>query len=410
MGGSSRPQPERAKPKGRKNSPSRSSWQHASCGDGRFYGGGDDGFWRLSFGEEDDVMKRRDRCILRSVLYESDDEVELPLSSCRSCRSSSTKVGERGESQKFSDMVSDERKMRKLHGDVEISLGNGAHKGEKGRQETKFKIPRQETVKERRSRKANGRVLKEKWSEFENELDAAKKSTKSVEKHSLKPEPVSRIQTKGEHSKLTTSHPRKHRHAASMNLRSSILGTIEEDCTFASLNLEEPDAPSKEEKRKLKEMDIKELMSKSENQRKSIHLSRELQSRTKQRSKIRVHSPRTPSKVEICKIKALEDMKAKMKMKKKIEERILEGRTQIESFAVVKSSLDPQKDFRDSMIEMIMEKGISQPEELEELLACYLTLNSDEYHDLIIKVFRQVWFGLNRAHFDPELQNEHCYE
>lgn len=103
-------------------------------------------------------------------------------------------------------------------------------------------------------------------------------------------------------------------------------------------------------------------------------------------------------------------MKAKMKMKKKIEERILEGRTQIESFAVVKSSLDPQKDFRDSMIEMIMEKGISQPEELEELLACYLTLNSDEYHDLIIKVFRQVWFGLNRAYFDPELQNEHCYE
>ncbi|KAJ0082898.1 hypothetical protein Patl1_10432 [Pistacia atlantica] len=68
----------------------------------------------------------------------------------------------------------------------------------------------------------------------------------------------------------------------------------------------------------------------------------------------------------------------------------MEGGTDLESFAVVKTSFDPQKDFRDSMNEMIMEKKISQPEELEELLACYLTLNSDEYHDLIIKVFRQV--------------------
>ena len=58
---------------------------------------------------------------------------------------------------------------------------------------------------------------------------------------------------------------------------------------------------------------------------------------------------------------------------------------------------------RFSMIEMIMEKkGISQPEELEELLACYLTLNSYEYHDLVIRVFRLVWFGLIRAHFDAE--------
>ena len=405
MGGSSRPPPERGNPKGRKNSPSRSSWQHASCGDGRFYGGGDYGFWRLSFGEEDDViMKRRDTSVLRSILYESDDELEHPFSSCRSCGSSSSmKVGGRGESQRFSDMVSDIRKMRELHGDLEISLGDGARKGEK---ETKFKIARQESVKDR---KANRRVLKQKLSEFGSDLDAVEKSTKSVEKHILEPIPVSRIQTIGEHSKFTFD-PRTHRHAAaSMNLRSRNLGTIEEDCTFASLELEETDAPSKEEKRKLKEIAIKKLMSKSENQRKSIHISRELQSRTKQRSKIRVHSPRTPSKGEICKIKALEDMKAKVK-KKKIKERIVEARTPIESFAVVKCSFDPQKDFTDSMIEMIMEKGISQPEELEELLACYLTLNSDEYHDLIIKVFRQVWFGLNRAHFDTELWNEQSYE
>ncbi|KAG7965288.1 hypothetical protein I3843_09G215300 [Carya illinoinensis] len=65
-----------------------------------------------------------------------------------------------------------------------------------------------------------------------------------------------------------------------------------------------------------------------------------------------------------------------------------------DSFAVVKSSFDPQRDFRDSMVEMIVEKNIKASKDLEDLLACYLSLNSDEYHDLIIKVFKQIWFDL----------------
>ncbi|XWS09490.1 hypothetical protein CRYUN_Cryun40dG0089200 [Craigia yunnanensis] len=66
-----------------------------------------------------------------------------------------------------------------------------------------------------------------------------------------------------------------------------------------------------------------------------------------------------------------------------------------DSFAVVKSSFDPQRDFRDSMLEMIMENNIRASKDLEDLLACYLSLNSDEYHDLIIKVFKQIWFDLS---------------
>ncbi|XP_030466714.2 transcription repressor OFP2-like [Syzygium oleosum] len=66
-----------------------------------------------------------------------------------------------------------------------------------------------------------------------------------------------------------------------------------------------------------------------------------------------------------------------------------------DSFAVMKSSVDPQSDFRDSMMEMIVENDIRASKDLEELLACYLSLNSDEYHDLIIKVFKQIWFDLN---------------
>lgn len=65
-----------------------------------------------------------------------------------------------------------------------------------------------------------------------------------------------------------------------------------------------------------------------------------------------------------------------------------------DSFAVVKSSFDPQKDFRESMVEMIVENNIRASKDLEDLLACYLSLNSDEYHDLIIKVFKQIWFDL----------------
>ncbi|RDX90699.1 Transcription repressor OFP4, partial [Mucuna pruriens] len=57
-----------------------------------------------------------------------------------------------------------------------------------------------------------------------------------------------------------------------------------------------------------------------------------------------------------------------------------------DSFAVVKSSLNPQRDFRESMVEMIVQNNIRTSKDLEDLLACYLSLNSDEYHDLIIKV------------------------
>ncbi|KAJ7961105.1 transcription repressor OFP1-like [Quillaja saponaria] len=65
-----------------------------------------------------------------------------------------------------------------------------------------------------------------------------------------------------------------------------------------------------------------------------------------------------------------------------------------ESLAIVKSSFNPQRDFRDSMVEMIVENNIRASKDLEDLLACYLSLNSDEYHDLIIKVFKQIWFDL----------------
>lgn len=70
-----------------------------------------------------------------------------------------------------------------------------------------------------------------------------------------------------------------------------------------------------------------------------------------------------------------------------------------ESFAVVKASVDPERDFMESMMEMIVENNIRASKELEDLLACYLSLNSNQYHDLIIKAFEQIWFNMPQTHF-----------
>ncbi|KAK3017722.1 hypothetical protein RJ639_003078 [Escallonia herrerae] len=43
------------------------------------------------------------------------------------------------------------------------------------------------------------------------------------------------------------------------------------------------------------------------------------------------------------------------------------------------SSYDPREDFRESMVEMIMTKRISEPKDLCCLLNCYVSMNSEEY-------------------------------
>ncbi|XP_071717707.1 transcription repressor OFP3-like [Rutidosis leptorrhynchoides] len=78
-----------------------------------------------------------------------------------------------------------------------------------------------------------------------------------------------------------------------------------------------------------------------------------------------------------------------------VSKRIAQRRNLTESFAIVKSSFDPQKDFKESMMEMIVENNISKSSEgLEDLLACYLSLNSNEYHGVIVKAFEEIWFSL----------------
>ncbi|KAJ6693425.1 hypothetical protein OIU85_004217 [Salix viminalis] len=99
----------------------------------------------------------------------------------------------------------------------------------------------------------------------------------------------------------------------------------------------------------------------------------------------------------------LEEVKARIKLRAntpRIASRKIQGcarksvplsrnKTLSESFAVVKFSVDPQRDFKDSMVEMIVENNIRGSKDLEDLLACYLSLNSKEYHDIIVKAFER---------------------
>ncbi|GMH03296.1 hypothetical protein Nepgr_005135 [Nepenthes gracilis] len=60
-------------------------------------------------------------------------------------------------------------------------------------------------------------------------------------------------------------------------------------------------------------------------------------------------------------------------------------------FAVAKSSSDPHRDFRTSMVEMIIERQLFGAQELEQLLQCFLSLNSAHHHSVIVEVFTEIW-------------------
>ncbi|KAJ4875227.1 Transcription repressor OFP3 [Raphanus sativus] len=100
--------------------------------------------------------------------------------------------------------------------------------------------------------------------------------------------------------------------------------------------------------------------------------------------RIRAHSPRIARK----KTKAAGRTSPPQPMKKEMA---------AESFAIVLTSVDPERDFRESMVEMIVVNKIKEQKDLEDLLACYLSLNSSEYHDTIIKAFEKTWFHLTHS-------------
>ncbi|BFG27414.1 hypothetical protein CerSpe_136880 [Prunus speciosa] len=58
--------------------------------------------------------------------------------------------------------------------------------------------------------------------------------------------------------------------------------------------------------------------------------------------------------------------------------------------AMEKCSYDPREDFRESVAEMIMANRIEEPKDLRSLLNYYVSMNSEEYHGIILEVFHEV--------------------
>ncbi|KAG8063454.1 hypothetical protein GUJ93_ZPchr0003g18603 [Zizania palustris] len=65
-----------------------------------------------------------------------------------------------------------------------------------------------------------------------------------------------------------------------------------------------------------------------------------------------------------------------------------------ESVLVVKQSVEPERELAESMVEMVATNGVRSKEDLQDLLACYLALNSAEHHRAIVATFRHIWFLL----------------
>ncbi|KAK3003844.1 hypothetical protein RJ639_019618 [Escallonia herrerae] len=366
--------------KGKVKSPSPSSARRVSWNEGRFYGGDDDSYWRLSFGDD------KSRGGSKSAWYGSDDDLIVPFSSPQSFKMRDIKMPGREGNSQFGNGVSERRKISESPLRVESRQANEAWQGKNYNEEAEYEL-------ENALSQTSGRNEEEKEEHSERSTEAI---IFQVEKHCQKP---------------TSSDLRQ---PQSISFSNSNIKTTEEDCATEAVNSKQTNSFTEDdlisEWQKLEDVKISVAALKSENQRKTVYISKGSQRREVKQSKVRVKSPRTAAKIE-CKIKRLEDVKkAKKKTKKMRKVRMVNQATAFDSFAVVKSSVDPQQDFRDSMIEMIIEKGIRQQEELEELLVCYLTLNSDEYHDIIIKTFRQVWFDLNQVHFDPESSIEQCYK
>ncbi|GFZ20236.1 ovate family protein [Actinidia rufa] len=72
------------------------------------------------------------------------------------------------------------------------------------------------------------------------------------------------------------------------------------------------------------------------------------------------------------------------------------------SVAVVKDSDDPYQDFRRSMLQMILEREIYSKDDLQELLNCFLQLNSPCHHEIIIQAFSEIWNGVVSTSRSPQ--------
>ncbi|XP_073017432.1 transcription repressor OFP7-like [Primulina eburnea] len=107
-------------------------------------------------------------------------------------------------------------------------------------------------------------------------------------------------------------------------------------------------------------------------------------------TKHRVFNPAAPE----------DEIPARLSMFMKLTPCNIDGKIK-ESFAIVKRSDNPYEDFKNSMIDMIVEKQMFEHKDLEQLLQCFLSLNSRHYHVIIIQAFCDAIFSAEVQKFSP---------
>ncbi|CAI9087840.1 OLC1v1022021C1 [Oldenlandia corymbosa var. corymbosa] len=392
--------------KGRLELPSLISSQGIHMREGRFYGGDDNSYWRLSFGDEQAMIPTIGQ---ESVLYSFNETLKMSGSSV---------------SRKSQELVYHPGQARIRQPKMSFSLKNYAVRRNKLREGAEPKIARRQPVKVANFGKIGPTTVRQKHTE--QEFLEEEMSTNAADKVIFEVQPERIIHSGQDFFQIRASKSKEQHGFTSPN---SKLREIQKDCMLETGNLKGTREQGEEKLclkcKVLEDMKITKTSAKNEWQRKSVYINRNCQrKRRKLAGRIKSYSPKTAMKIE-CKIKPLEDMKRVKMIKRNKNKRgpadstkkravTMKEKAQgevrtFDSYAMIKNSHNPQQDFRESMIEMIIEEGIERPEELEELLACYLTLNYDEYHDLIVKVFREVWLELDEAHLALTSQSD-CLE
>ncbi|KAL6972214.1 hypothetical protein U1Q18_031902 [Sarracenia purpurea var. burkii] len=90
----------------------------------------------------------------------------------------------------------------------------------------------------------------------------------------------------------------------------------------------------------------------------------------------------------IKKKKSLEKWRTRVSFSASLPDDICEAFA--DSICVVKHSTDPISDIRQSILEMIRTVGVRDWAEMEELVYCYIVLNSSEIHKFIEDAFLSV--------------------
>ncbi|WOK95865.1 transcription repressor OFP1-like [Canna indica] len=179
--------------------------------------------------------------------------------------------------------------------------------------------------------------------------------------------------------------------AATLSRKSVNMSEDKDPCKHSSEKIEKMEFEELEELEMVSELKLPPILTKPTKEKDSflqqtgVPAARRSAMETR-RVKVQRNSPRTESK----KLHALKAARQRKETKTKTKKK----RVVSESLVMIKSSSNPWRDFADSMLEMIVENNIREPDELEELLACYLSLNSEEYHEVIVKVFEHIWFAV----------------